>query len=57
MTIYTKKLTSLNPKKYEYISIEKAIHDYQIYVNMCLENSYHKLSTPKSFHDWLKTEI
>lgn len=57
-TLYVKKVWSYNPKKYKYISYQKALDLYDEYISHCLKSGYQSLQTRiKSFEDWLKTEI
>lgn len=61
MTFYVKKIWSLNPSLYKYISIKKAIKLYEDYLKSCAisikRNKYKYKFTFKSFKDWLVTEI
>ena len=59
-TIYVKKLVSLNPRRYEFISIVRAMESYQNYVNNFSHSVAHKWSEPKElkdFQEYLTTEI
>lgn len=51
MQLYVKKVWSLNPTQYEYLSIEKALIKYDDYIVAMLGQE------AKSFKKWLKTEI
>ena len=54
MKIYVKKLCSLCPDKYKFITLEKATSEYKKY----LKNPQSIYSTKnKSFENWLETEI
>lgn len=54
MTLYVKKLYSLNPDKYKYIRIETATDNYSRYVANCIDTGHNEW---KTFEQWLKTEI
>ncbi len=49
--LYVKKLTSVSPDKYEYITFDNAISLYNEYLG------YHFESEQKQFTEWLNTEI
>jgi hypothetical protein len=51
MQLYVKKLTSLNPRKYKFISLSNAVRGYTDYAK---EYKGIKL---KDFTNWLNTEI
>jgi hypothetical protein len=54
MKLYVKKLWSLCPDKYKYITLEKGLIGYKNY----LKQEPNKYTTKyKSFEDWLATEI
>lgn len=57
ITLYVKKIVSLNPKRYEYIELKKATHHYQQYVSMCLYHNKNCKTILKTFKEWLTTEI
>lgn len=50
MTLYIKKLWSLNPTKYKFIPLKKALEEYHIYVQFCKTGI-------KTFEQWRTTEI
>lgn len=54
MKLYLKKIWSLNPKKYEYITLSEAELRYREYVITCIKAGY---DTSKTFEQWLNTEI
>ncbi len=57
--LYVKKLCSLNPIKYKFIHIERALFDYDIYLRNWVD-SYKDGRVEryqKSFNSWLETEI
>lgn len=53
--IYVKKLWSLNPDEYHFITLEDAINSYGFYCCNCAKPPYS--CEPKSFQEWLETEI
>jgi hypothetical protein len=56
--MYVKKIWSLNPTKYKYITIEKAIKGYENYIIGYIKSLYfNKDKKPKTFKSWLTTEI
>jgi hypothetical protein len=56
MKLYVKKVWSYNPTQYEYVTLEKAHEKYNDYVISCYKSSIAS-RLPKSFEQWLKTEI
>lgn len=48
---FVKKIVSLNPDKFKFVSLEWAFDSYSVYLLKC------KGGTAKSFRQWLKTEI
>lgn len=59
MTLYVKKLYTLNPVGHKYITLDKAMQEYKTYVKAwCNWQIADKTTiTLKSFQQWLKTEI
>ena len=53
-TLFVKKICSLNPKEYKYISLQLALEQYSRYV---YESGYYSNGGAKNFNQWLKTEI
>lgn len=53
ITLYVKKLVSLNPKQWKYIQVERATEDYGYYLEQCNK----AFIVAKSFQNWLRTEI
>lgn len=56
MKLYVKKLCSLNPTRYEFITFNNAIKLYKRYVHDVVGSVYETIYF-KSFDEWLKTEI
>jgi len=56
MATYYKKLVSLNPNEWKTISNYGALKGYKNYVQTVLKSPYSD-KVPKTFNDWLKTEI
>jgi len=52
-----KKLVSLNPDKYEDMDIEVAKVRYIDYVQSCIKSQFEKNRIPKTWQEWLDTEI
>lgn len=58
MKLYTKKLISLNPDEYRYITLDEALQDYHVYIGHCINNIDDLTAQDvKSFDEWLETEI
>ena len=55
VTLFVKKLTSLNPTVYKYISLQKALTDYSMYLFTIHDTR--KQDSAKSFKKWCTTEI
>lgn len=55
--IYVKKLWSLNPDEYHFITLEEAIEKYKIYCISCIKYADMTTNQVKSFQEWLATEI
>lgn len=53
------KLVSLNPDKYEKMGLRTALVGYSNYINSLIQSEVlnEKDIIPKSFDEWLKTEI
>lgn len=56
ITLYVKKIWSLNPTKYKYMTLEKATKEYNEYLGNWQGYILYK-SNPKTFKNWLQTEI
>ncbi len=56
MELYCKKLSSLNPDKYEYIGFEDGVIRYGKYCQTFYKY-YGFDAIPKTFNKWLRTEI
>ena len=54
-TLFVKKIVSLSPDKFEFISLELALERYHQYL-FCVHDSGRK-DTAKGFKEWLRTEI
>jgi hypothetical protein len=54
MIFYVKKIWSLNPTKYMFVSFEKAMKGYNEYLSYWEDTRTH---APKTFEEWLKSEI
>lgn len=54
MKMYVKKIWSLHPTQYKYISYEKAIKEYNEYLIHCIRDKHDYI---KTIDEWLKTEI
>jgi hypothetical protein len=54
MKLYVKKLWSLSPDKYKFITLEKATSEYRKYLTT--PQSIYSTKN-KSFENWLATEI
>jgi len=52
--LYVRKLVSLNPDRYEKISLKKAIKEYARYCNNARDDNRPDY---KTFDNWLETEI
>ena len=61
MTLYVKKLWSLNPTKSKYIPLEQAVKEHAEYCRHFMEAVRRERTPnkekPKSLTEWLKTEI
>ena len=55
MKLYVKKLTSLHPTKYKDLTLNDGLERYHIYILNCMKDPFK--SKPKTFEEWLKTEI
>lgn len=53
-TLFVKKIVSLNPIKYDFVSLEWAMESWGQYL---LKVGEDKNATAKGFRQWLKTEI
>lgn len=56
MTFYVKKICSLHPTRYKYISLPIALAEYREYC-MYWEKAHYDDIELKTFDKWLKTEI
>ena len=59
MTTFYKKLVSLDPDRYIKITHLEALEGYKTYIGYFIE-AYKKVTNcgvPKTFHEWLLTEI
>ena len=54
-TLFVKKIVSLSPDRFEFISLEMALERYHQY--LFTVHDYKKKDTAKGFKEWLKTEI
>jgi hypothetical protein len=56
---YVKKICSLNPTKYEYIEINKALQQYCNWLDYIFNESpyYKRGDYVKTFKEWLEYEI
>jgi len=54
VTLYVKKLSSLSPNKYWFITLNKAIKDYNIWCSILIKNW---CLIYKSLEEWIATEI
>ena len=70
MKLYVKKIWTLNPTGYKYVPLEKALTQYDEWLKNLVKlynyqnYKHHKIrykefikTPPKSFEEWLKTEI
>lgn len=56
MTLYIKKLWSLNPTKCKFIPLEEALEDYSYYIRACIKINMPEIEI-KTFKQWRTTEI
>lgn len=56
MKLFVKRICSLNPKKYKFVRLETAIGQYESYLTY-FSRGWKKGDEPKTFENWLKTEI
>jgi len=56
MKLYVKKIWSLNPTKFKYISLETALFNYEHYLTF-FDKGWKQKEAPKRFEEWLKSEI
>ena len=54
-TLFVKKIVSLNPDKFGFISLQGALEKYSKYLFTIHDDR--KRESAKSFRQWLKTEI
>ena len=55
--VLAKKIISLNPKKFKFILLERAIAEYYEWVCSYYETHHNNHHRPKTFIEWLDSEI
>ena len=54
-TLFVKKIVSLSPDRFEFLSLELMLEKYHQYLFTINDHSKH--DSAKGFKEWLKTEI